>query len=61
MDYYKNEVERAYKAFLSGLVAQYTITEAISKIRGSYGQAIANTVEKKAAQLLLGIAGLLNG
>ena len=57
MDYYANEIERAYKSFLGCLVKQNTIVEAIGKVRGSYGNAIAGIIDNKASQLLLGIGG----
>lgn len=55
MEYYKQEVDRAYQGFLQELRKGASLETAIGKTRGNYGQAIANTVQDKVAKLLLGV------
>lgn len=53
MEYYNQEVSRAWDTFLGELRHGVNITTAIGKIRGSYGEALANTVQDKIAKELL--------
>lgn len=53
MEAYKLEVERAWESFLGELRKGVNITTAVGKIKGSYGQALANTVEDMIQEALL--------
>ena len=53
MEAYKIEVERAWVTFLNELRKGVNIQTAIGKVRGSYGEALANTVQDKVAEALL--------
>lgn len=53
MEYYNQEVERAWSSFLGELRKGVNITTAIGKIRGSYGQGLANTIQDKVAKACL--------
>ena len=54
MEYYEQEVSRAWALFLSELRKGVNITTAIGKVRGSYSDALANTIQDKIAKELLG-------
>ena len=54
MEAYKLESGRAWESFLSDLRHGMNITTAIGKVRGSYGEALANTIQDKIAKELLG-------
>jgi hypothetical protein len=53
MEAYKLEVERAWNSFLNELRKGVNVRTAIGKVRGSYGDALANTVQDKIAKELL--------
>jgi len=53
MEAYKLEVERAWESFLGELRKGVNITTAIGKVRGSYGEALANTVSDMVSEALL--------
>lgn len=54
MDYYMEEVGRAWESFLGELRKGVSVTDAIGKVRGSYSDALANTIQDKITQELLG-------
>lgn len=53
MEYYNQEVSRAWNTLLGELRHGANIQTAIGKVRGSYGEALANTVQDKIAKELL--------
>lgn len=52
-DYYSVEVQRAYQHLMTRMEQEELLTTAIAKIRGSYGDAVANGVQDKIAKTLL--------
>lgn len=53
MEAYKIEIDRAWNTLLGELRKGVSVTTAIGKIRGSYSEALANTIQDKIAKELL--------
>ena len=53
MEAYQIEIDRAWATLLNELRKDVTLTTAIGKIRGGYGEALANTIQDKIAEVLL--------
>lgn len=53
MEAYKLEIGRAWDSFLGELRRGVNVQTAIGKVRGSYGEALANTIQDKVAEELL--------
>lgn len=58
-EYYNVEVERAYQHLITRMEQEELLTNAIAKIRGSYGEAVANAVQDKIAKTLLKAEGVI--
>ncbi len=53
MDYYKEETGRAWQSFLSEIRKGVSLQTAIGKVRSSYGDALANTIQDKVVEAVL--------
>jgi hypothetical protein len=52
MDYYKEELNRAWDYFLGEVNKGVNIITAIGKVRGHYGEALSNSVQERIAKEL---------